>query len=244
MHGTTQGSVEKALAGEYELSFSETLKSAWSGTEGVKLTFIGSLFVYLVILMIATAVFSMILGVNLQEQEASSGSIIAQVGVDLLTMPIAMPMMVALMMMGIRHVNNRPVQISNLFDYYVVVWPLVFLSIAIYLCVVAGFLLLVLPGIYLSVAYAFAYPLMVDKKMGIWEAMETSRKAVTAHWFTVFGILLGVSLITLISAIPLGIGLIWTLPMGYIVYGILYTTIFGFSNEMETETTAESDGDW
>ena len=44
----------------------------------------------------------------------------------------------------------------------------------------------VLPAIYLFVAWAFAIPLVADKKMFFWTAMELSRKVVTRVWFEVF----------------------------------------------------------
>jgi hypothetical protein len=42
------------------------------------------------------------------------------------------------------------------------------------------------PGIYLSVAWAFAIPLIVDKEFRFWDGMEVSRKVVTRQWFQVF----------------------------------------------------------
>lgn len=38
---------------------------------------------------------------------------------------------------------------------------------------------LVLPGIYLAVSYQLSLPLVADKGLGPWEAMETSRKIVS-----------------------------------------------------------------
>lgn len=50
--------------------------------------------------------------------------------------------------------------------------------------VIVGFAsLLVLPGIYLGVAWAFAVPLVADKRFEFWSAMELSRKVVTRVWF-------------------------------------------------------------
>lgn len=43
--------------------------------------------------------------------------------------------------------------------------------------------LIVLPGIYLSVAWIFAVPLVADKRFEFWSAMELSRKVVTRVWF-------------------------------------------------------------
>jgi uncharacterized membrane protein len=40
-----------------------------------------------------------------------------------------------------------------------------------------------------------------------------------------------ISLIVMVSMIPLGIGLIWTLPMMMIAYGIIYRNMFGVRDE-------------
>ncbi len=49
-------------------------------------------------------------------------------------------------------------------------------------------LLLIFPGIYLSIAYMFVLPLIIDRGLKPWQAMELSRQAVTKAWFRVFGI--------------------------------------------------------
>lgn len=49
----------------------------------------------------------------------------------------------------------------------------------------AGYLLLIIPGIYLQVVWCFATLLVVDKGLEPWSALETSRKAVSKQWFKV-----------------------------------------------------------
>jgi hypothetical protein len=44
----------------------------------------------------------------------------------------------------------------------------------------------IIPGIYLSVAWMFAIPLIVDREFRFWDAMEVSRKVVTKYWFQIF----------------------------------------------------------
>ena len=90
-------------------------------------------------------------------------------------------------------------------------------------------MLLIIPGIYLSIAYMFTLPLIIEKNMDFWQAMETSRKAVSQHWFKLFFIGALMMFICLISAIPLGLGLIWTLPMFVALHGALYRRIFGIT---------------
>jgi hypothetical protein len=45
-----------------------------------------------------------------------------------------------------------------------------------------------LPGLYLKIAWVFALPLVIDKRLEFWSAMELSRKTVTRIWFKVFGL--------------------------------------------------------
>jgi hypothetical protein len=48
----------------------------------------------------------------------------------------------------------------------------------------------VLPGIYLMVAWVFSLPLVADRKLEFWSAMEVSRQVVTRVFFEVFGLML------------------------------------------------------
>ena len=63
----------------------------------------------------------------------------------------------------------------------------------------------VLPAIYLGVAWVFAVPLVADKKMFFWSAMELSRKVVTKVWFEVFALLIVAFLPILIAQIINGV---------------------------------------
>ena len=96
-----------------------------------------------------------------------------------------------------------------------------------YLMILIGFVLLIIPGIYLMIAYFMAMPLVVEKGLSPWQALEVSRKTITHRWFSVFFFSIVMTLILIISMIPLGIGVIWTAPMMMIAYGIMYRNMFG-----------------
>lgn len=51
-----------------------------------------------------------------------------------------------------------------------------------------GMFFCLLPGIYLSIAWAFSMPLVADKRLEFWSAMELSRKVVSRVWFQMFGL--------------------------------------------------------
>ena len=93
--------------------------------------------------------------------------------------------------------------------------------------ILIGTVLLVLPGIYLAVSYQLALPLVADKGLGPWEAMEASRKTVTHKWFTFFGLGLVAGLAAAGSVFLLGIPLIWVLPACLIGMGIVYRNALG-----------------
>jgi uncharacterized membrane protein len=71
---------------------------------------------------------------------------------------------------------------------------------------------------------------MIDRNIGIWEALEASRKAITKHWFKIFFLYLTMAVMCLLASLPLLIGLIWMLPLFFIVHGILYKKMFGVAS--------------
>lgn len=76
-----------------------------------------------------------------------------------------------------------------------------------------GFVLLILPGIYLAVAYAFTFALAIDKNIGFWEAMETSRKVITKQWWTMLGLILLGALFALVGIAALLVGIFVAAPL-------------------------------
>lgn len=128
-------------------------------------------------------------------------------------------------MMGLFRAVDAPAKYSIAFAYFKYSLPILIAAFLSSLLVILGFLLFVIPGIYLSVAYIFTVPLIIEKDMDFWQAMETSRKAVHQHWFKVSFIYALVGIICFISLIPLGIGLIWALPFYVVLHGVLYRRI-------------------
>jgi hypothetical protein len=81
----------------------------------------------------------------------------------------------------------------------------------IFICV--GLLLCVVPGIYLGVAYTFALPLVIDKKLDFWTAMEVSRRVINRHWWPMFGLLILLFILNVIGVLACFVGWIVTVPV-------------------------------
>ncbi|MCD6039421.1 MAG: hypothetical protein K0S27_821 [Gammaproteobacteria bacterium] len=80
---------------------------------------------------------------------------------------------------------------------------------------------------YFLLAWSFSPLLIIEKKLGIFQAIKTSFYAFQQHKLKIIIVAFLMLAIYLISAIPAGIGLIWTLPMLFNCSGILYRIQFG-----------------
>jgi hypothetical protein len=89
-----------------------------------------------------------------------------------------------------------------------------------------AYMLCILPGVYLTVAWIFALPLVIDRKIPFWTAMELSRKVVAKHWFIVFAFLLVIGLVAACGLIVCCIGLVVTAAISSIALLYAYEDIF------------------
>jgi len=208
----------------YDFEIVPLIKEGFARTYGVKWNFMGAILVYAIISIITGAILEVIFPSNATQYN----EIIA----SLLAVPVTLPIMIGVTMLGVKQARDESLEIPSVLNYFSYLLPILLAYVAMGLLLVVGFALLILPGIYLAVSYSFTYALVVDKGLGVWEAMELSRKTVTKQWFKFFGLALLSGLMILASAIPLGIGLIWSVPTVYIAYGLLYHHLF--DNEEES----------
>ncbi|WPD22692.1 MAG: hypothetical protein SD837_21215 [Candidatus Electrothrix scaldis] len=221
------GGLESGIAGHYTLQAKEVLSEAWEKVKGSKMTIAGAVFamycITALLMFIGGAALNM-LGLNGQNLTLF---IISQLILQLVSGAVSALLYSGLMMMGVRRAVDEPISFSTLFDGFDKAKQIIIVAFLQTIIIMLGFLLLVIPGIYLSIGYLMTYPLIIEKDLSPWEAMEASRKAIHHHWFQVFGLFFVMGLIFMISALPLGIGTFWTMPMGIIMFGIVYRTIFG-----------------
>ena len=210
---------------DYDFSIGAVLSEAWEKTSGLKGSFWAAGAIFFVAVLILGAVLGG--GSALLSGQGDAGGVLMGLFVQLVIMAVMYPFMAGIVMLGIERSVDLPLSYKNVFSYFSYTLPLLGVAVLMSLLVTIGFILLIIPGIYLSLAYMFAVPLVVEKNLGIWDAMETSRKAVTRHWFKFFFLFLIMGVLVMISVIPFGIGLIWTYPMMVVMMGIMYREIFG-----------------
>jgi len=208
----------------------QVLKTATEKQVGFKWSYMAPFLIYLII----TSVIAVLQDATVGTGEGVAASL-TQVIVNILVYPLG----IGLGLLGIRRAAGKDTPLSTLWEPYSQFIPLVVMLVLMGLLIVGGFFLLVLPGIYLAVAYSFAPYLIIEKNMGVWEALETSRKAITTYWWRYFGLLLITVLLFIVGTIPLLIGLVWVLPIMAIAIGEVFVATFETASAESFSTEAD-----
>jgi hypothetical protein len=122
----------------------------------------------------------------------------------------------------IRRIRGQPAVVGDVFGGFNIAFAQLLLVgvVAGLLTAIAAVCCCLFPGIYLLIGWTFGVPLVLDKKLEFWSALELSRKVVTRVWFEMFGL-------TILAFLPylIGAALLYTLGGG--------SSSFATANEME-----------
>ena len=119
--------------------------------------------------------------------------------------------------------------ISKGFNFFVAA---VLADILITVFVSVGFFFLIIPGIVISALYMFAFPLILEKNMDFWEAMETSRKVVTKNIFELSVFMLVLYIFMIIGVLLLFVGFLVALPIVFVAIALAYKDLFGLEENV------------
>ena len=89
-----------------------------------------------------------------------------------------------------------------------------------------GFIVLLIPVMYLSVSWFLTLPLIIDRQMEFWPAMAASRRMVGKHWWSVFGLLVVCGLVNVVGFIACCVGVFVSAPLAFGAMMYAYETIF------------------
>ena len=172
-------SVEDILARGYTVKTFEYLRQGWDAFTDNPVGFLG----FTLALTFASQVVPLL----------------APVVGQLLSMAIQVVMFAGLAIVTWKQAQGGGTVFADFFPDWRTTAQLVWCTIGGLLLIVIGLAFLVLPGIYLLVGYTFSYLLIVDRRMGVWQALEGSRRVVNKHWWGVLGL-------TLVMLLLIGIG--------------------------------------
>ena len=141
----------------------------------------------------------------------------------IITMP---PLIVGLMRFNAKALAGEKASFDDLFSGFSEFGTSWLMMVVMFLLLVVGFLCCYLPGIYLSVAWMFAWNLLAEKRGTFWECMEMSRQAITAHWGWAFLLTIVAQIISQVGFIACLIGIFATLPLYGLMLSAAYRRLF------------------
>jgi uncharacterized membrane protein len=91
--------------------------------------------------------------------------------------------------------------------------------------------LISLASVTFGLVFLFTPLIVVDRRLGLWEAMELSRQTVQRRWPQILGFLCLAALIAMAGVIILGVGLLVTVPLFYCIITAAYADLFGLQSK-------------
>lgn len=160
---------------------------------------------------------------------------IPQINDDIADLVIGSLMNSGFTFVALKSAKGRQTSFADFFRGFKYSISILIANLLIGVFVLVGIICLILPGIYLLIAYMFTIPLIIEKKMHFWRAMEVSRKIITKDWFSMFSFVLILCFINLCGILLLIIGLLFTAPLTGCAMIAAYEDIVGFCLSSETE---------
>jgi tRNA A-37 threonylcarbamoyl transferase component Bud32 len=138
------------------------------------------------------------------------------------------PLMGGLWLYFLKKVREEQAGLETAFSGFSIAFLHLFLAGMITMVLtVVGVICLILPGIYLAIAWLFTLPLVIDQRLDFWPAMELSRKTISKHWWKFLGFIIILGLINLAGLLACFIGLFVTVPLSLAALMYAYEDIFG-----------------
>lgn len=217
---------------DYELDLGDCLTRAWGLMKNNFWPVVGAnvlvFFAIIAINQLFGLITNPIINNMVATQKINVHGILIVLGVTIISAPVSTVFMAGLFKYYLKMIRGEMTGLSDAFSGFGSrTGQLILLSLVQMSLIIVGYVFCIIPGIYLMVAWYFAIPLVMDRQLDFWSAMELSRRLVSKHWFVVFAAMLVFGLVAALGIIACGIGLLVSMPVGTIALMYAYETIFG-----------------
>jgi len=128
--------------------------------------------------------------------------------------------------MGMKAANGEPLESKDLFKAFPQIWSVGLMVIVLTIVLLCGYVLLLVPGIFLTGVFALALPIIVEQKVGVVEGLKRSFEALKPFAWAMFGLIFVAGLVSGLGYLACGIGILFSFPIFPIVLGIHYNYFF------------------
>jgi uncharacterized membrane protein len=126
--------------------------------------------------------------------------------------------------------RGQQIDISDFFRGFDKAGSLILLSLLIFLIVMLGLIMLIIPGIYFAVSYVFSHLFVWFYDKEPTEAIRLSKLAVSGNFRQILLLFLILAGINLLGLMALGVGILLTMPFSFCVVYAAFDDIIGISN--------------
>jgi len=148
------------------------------------------------------------------------------------------PLIVGFSRYNLKAIRGLQVSLGEMFSGFDSFGQGALMYLVMIVCVLLGTLCLILPGIYLAIAWSFSWMVLADKQGNFWESLEISRQVVTPSWGWALLLLFVSALISYLGLIACIVGVFATAPLYGLMHAAAYDRLFPAENAAEAVVKA------
>jgi hypothetical protein len=223
--------VEVVLQRDYSLDIGYCITRAWGLLKDNFWPVVGISLLILVISAVINQILGLVSGPAVRaiilQHRVSPGGILVILGTSIVGSPIYTLLMGGLFKYYLKLIRAEAPAIGDAFSGFgPLTGQLLLLGLVNGFLTTLGYLLCVIPGLYLSVSWMFALPLLIDRNLPFWDAMELSRKVTAKHFFLLLAFLLIIGLLGACGVLACCVGVFVTVPLASLSLLYAYEDIF------------------
>lgn len=134
--------------------------------------------------------------------------------------------MAGLMRLAIKQVRGETIEFKDMFAVLDVLPTIIGAAILVGLASLAGYLCLIIPGLIIASLLVLTYPLIIDQRLGVTEAMSRSWNALKGEWLMATLFVFVIGLLAEAGAIACGVGVLFTIPLAFLSVALMYRDFF------------------
>ena len=144
---------------------------------------------------------------------------------DLLGLLLSAWMTCGYMTMMLSYQAGHKLPFGDLFKQVKHYWEVLGATFLLFVIIVIGLILLIVPGVYLAVRFQFTIQLILDQGLGIMAAMKESTRLTNGIKMSLLGFDLTLLGVILLGAIVLGVGVFVALPVVWLASVVVYRQV-------------------
>jgi uncharacterized membrane protein len=216
---------------DYDLDIGDCIRRAWELVKSNFWPMVGVNALVLIVMLVVNQIFGLFTHSAINDMvvrhQFSSSAIFEVILTTVISAPIYAILTAGLYKYYLKMIRGEYAGIADAFSGFgPMTVQLILVGLAINILSIIGYVFCLLPGIYLVIAWNFSIPLIIDRRMNFWDAMELSRKMVSKHWFLVFGFMLVSGLVAAAGVLACCVGIFVTMPISFAAIMYAYETIF------------------